>query len=303
MVLLLSHIADPDGITPVILLNLLKEDFEYKLFEVHDLTKFISDNINTDYFDKYNKIYITDLGIEKECADEIIKSKYLDKFKLFDHHESRNYLNDYSFAEVYEEIDGHKESGTTIFYKYLKDTYKNEILGKESVVKFVELVREVDTWQFDKYEEESHDLAALFDFYGKDTFIKTYTKYLEDNDYFEFTDMEKTILESLNRQKDEYIESYKDKVIFKNILGYNVGIVFAERYRSELGNYLADKYYDKIDFICIINLNRHASLRGRKIDKQVNIFAQKFNGGGHPLAAAFPLPEDIKDKVIDYIFS
>ena len=29
MKLLLSHIADPDGITPIILLNLINEEFEY----------------------------------------------------------------------------------------------------------------------------------------------------------------------------------------------------------------------------------------------------------------------------------
>ena len=36
MKLLLSHIADLDGVTPVILLNLLQEDFEYQLFDNND---------------------------------------------------------------------------------------------------------------------------------------------------------------------------------------------------------------------------------------------------------------------------
>ena len=303
MILLLSHIADPDGITPIILLNLLKEKFEYKLFEVNDLSKFILDNIDTDYFDSFENIYITDLGIEEECAKKIITSKYSNKFRLFDHHESRDYLNKYDFAIVKEEINGHKECGTTHFYNFLKDTYKDKVLDKESVKKFVELVREGDTWQFDKYEEEAHNLSSLFSFYGKESYIEIYTKYLEKHDEFEFTETENIILKSLNRQKLEYLESFKDKVIIKKILDYKVGIVFAENYRSELGNYLALAYEDKVDFICIINLNRHASLRGRKIECPVNIFASKFGGGGHPLAAAFPLKEDIKEKIVEYIFN
>ena len=302
MKLLLSHIADPDGVTPIILLNLLNEKFEYKLFEVNDLSKFISDNIDSDYFDKYEKIYITDLGIEKDCADKIIKSKYNDKFKLFDHHESRNYLNDYPFAIVKEEIDGHKECGTTLFYKYLCNEYKNKILKKESVVKFVELVRENDTWDFSEYKEESMDLSTLFSFYGKNKYISIYTDYLRKHNIFSFSKTEKVILESLNNQKQEYLESFKEEMIIKKINGYNVGIVFAERYRSELGNYLAEIYQDSIDFVCIINLRRHASLRGRKLDKPVNAFANIYGGGGHPLAAAFPLKENIKEEIIKYIF-
>ena len=36
--------------------------------------------------------------------------------------------------------------------------------------------------------------------------------------------------------------------------GYNVGIVFAERHRSTLGNYLARVYENEADLICIINI-------------------------------------------------
>ena len=49
-------------------------------------------------------------------------------------------------------------------------------------------------------------------------------------------------------------------------------------------------------------MNRHISLRGKKIDKAVNKFAEIYGGGGHPLAAAMKYPSDLKDKIIDYIF-
>lgn len=302
MILLLTHIADPDGITPIILLNLLQEKFEYKLFEVNDLSKFISENLDSDLFDEYENIYITDLGVEKECADKMANSKYKNKFKIFDHHESRNYLNDYEFAIVAEEINGHKECGTTLFYNFLCIKYKNDVLKKDSVKKFVELVREGDTWDFSKYKDDALNLSILFNFYGKNKFISMYTDFLNKNKNFSFSETEKIILESLNNQKNEYLESFKDEMIIKKIKGYSVGIIFAERYRSELGNYLAEVYQDSIDFVCIINLRRHASLRGIKHEKPVNKFAQIYGGGGHPLAAAFPLNEKIKDEIINYIF-
>lgn len=302
MKLLLTHIADLDGITPIILLNLVNEDFEYKLFEVNELSEFIESNLNNNYFEKYDQIFITDLGITKECADKIIKSKYKDKFSLFDHHESHYYLNEFEFCKVSEEVNGFKECGTTIFYNYLVDTYNNSILTKPSVINFVELVRENDTWQFTEFKEDSMNLNALFSFYGRETYIDTYTNFLNKNDSFYFTEMELVILKSLNNEKQNYLESMKDKVLFRNINGYNIGIVFAEKYKSELGHYIAETYKDTIDFVCIINLTRHISLRGIKEDKPVNKFAEIYGGGGHPLASAMPYPNDLKDKIIDYIF-
>lgn len=302
MKLLLSHIADLDGVTPVILLNLLKEDFDYELFDNSDLSSFILDKIKTNYFDKYDTIYITDLGITRECANIIVKSKYKDKFKLFDHHESHYYLNDYEFAKVLEEHDNYKVCGTSLFYNYLIDNYNNDILTKNSVVMFVELVRENDTWQFTDLKDDSFNLNNLFAFYGKDKFIEIYTKFLNENKEFYFTKMELVILESLNRQKQEYLESMVDKVMFKKIKGYNIGFVFAENYRSELGNYLAEVYYDKVDFIAIINMARHISFRGKKENIPPNKFASIYGGGGHPLACALKYPSDLKDKIIEYIF-
>ena len=167
---------------------------------------------------------------------------------------------------------------------------------------FVELVRENDTWQFTELKEECFNLNNLFSFYGRDVFIENYSQFLKDNKEFNFTKTELIILESLNRQKYDYIESFKDKVIIKNIKGYNIGFVFAERYRSELGNYLAEIYYDSVDFIAIINMATHISFRGKKNFKPVNKFAEIYGGGGHPLAAAMDFPDDLQDKIIEYIF-
>ena len=138
--------------------------------------------------------------------------------------------------------------------------------------------------------------------YPKEKYIDLYTDFLKKNDKFYFTSMELVILECLNREKKEYLEKLKDTVIIERIRDYNVGIVFAEKYRSEVGNYIAQEYKNEIDIVAVLNLNRSISLRGININKPANKFAEMYDGGGHPLAAGMPYPEDIKQKVITYIF-
>ena len=301
MKLLLSHVADLDGVTPVILSNLIGLDFEYELFDLNELNEFIDNKLDSNYFDKYDDIIITDLSVSKSVADKIVGSIYKDKFRLFDHHESAIYLNDYDFAYVCESINGYKECGTTLYYNYLIKNYDSDILKKESVVTFVELVRECDTWQFTDLKNEALDLNSLHAFFGNDALIDNYTEFLKSNNSFYYTKMENTILKSLNLKKQEYIESMKDKVIIKKINNYNIGFVFAELYRSELGHYICEQYMDKIDFVCIINLNYHISFRGIK-DMEINKFAEIYGGGGHPKACAMPLPSGLKEVIIEYIF-
>ena len=302
MKLLISHIADLDGISPVILLNILKIDFEYELFDIGQINDFINERIDTNYFDKYEDIYITDLSVNKEIANKIINSKYKDKFKLFDHHASADWLNEYEFAIVKQDINGFMECGTTLFYKYLVNNYDDSILKSDCVITYVELVRECDTWQFTELKNDADNVNNLLGFYGNEEFIDTFTEKLINQKNFYFDKSELKIITILNRNKQLYLESLKDKVIIKKVDNYNIGIVFAELYRSSLGNYLAKLYQSKVDFIAIINMNRHISFRGIK-DIEINKFAEKFGGGGHPKACAMPLPDNIKDIIIKEIFN
>ena len=302
MKLLISHIADLDGISPIILMNLLGIDFEYELFEIGEINEFIREKIDSDYFDKYDYIYITDLSVSKDIARKIINSKYKEKFKLFDHHKTAEWLNKYEFATVMEDVDGFKECGTTLFYQYLINTFDKDILKKENVVTYVECVREEDTWQFTELKEDADNINNLLGFYGNDEFIELYTNKLKIQSTFYFDEYELKIINALNRNKHNYLESFKDKVIIKKIDNYNIGIIFAEQYRSSLGHYIAEVYKDKIDFVAIINFNRHISFRGIK-DIDISKFAEKFGGGGHPKACAMPLPNDIKEKIIEEIFN
>jgi nanoRNase/pAp phosphatase (c-di-AMP/oligoRNAs hydrolase) len=73
---------------------------------------------------------------------------------------------------------------------------------------------------------------------------------------------------------------------------YKFGALITEFYRSEVGNYLANKYIDSVDFILIYDPFRKSfSLRSQKENINLNEITKIFSktGGGHKKSAGFPL--------------
>lgn len=300
--LLISHITDPDGIMPVILTDLVFDDYDYKLLEAKDVDEYMKESMQNDTFSQYDEIIITDLSFSVSVADMINNSPLKDKIHLFDHHEGALELNDYPFAKVISEQNSKRESGTTIYYNYLLTNYDNHVIRKECVKDMVELVRVGDTWDTSSpLFLESRKLGALLANYGILKFISKYTSFLRESDTFYFDETEKTILEIDERRKDEYIENLKDKVIIRDVQGYKVGFVFAEQYRSEVGNTLANYYKNEVDLVAAINLNRSLSFRSLDDKADVNAFASLFNGKGHIHAAGAPIPLGFNEHLIDYL--
>ncbi len=287
--LIISHIADPDGVTPIILSKLVFEEIDYILSENKDVNDNVKNNL-----DKYDFIYVVDLNISEELAD-FIEANYKEKIMILDHHLSCNNMNKYSFIEV--NAEG-KESGTSLYYKYLLNNYNNNLLNRESTKMLVEHVRTMDIYDFSKTsKEEAEKLEMIFKIYGKDRFIdKFYNVIINDLELYSKEDLNLVELEK------ERIKRYIEEKEFIEISLDNkrVGVVFAERYISELGNYLINKY-DYLDYIVLINMDKKISYRGNgKVD--LSVIAKKFGGGGHVNAAGNCLPSGLKEKVIKEIF-
>lgn len=287
--LIISHIADPDGVTPIILSKLVFEEIDYILSENKDVNDNVKNNL-----DKYDFIYVVDLNISEELAD-FIEANYKEKIMILDHHLSCNNMNKYSFIEV--NAEG-KESGTSLYYKYLLNNYNNNLLNRESTKMLVEHVRTMDIYDFNKTsKEEAEKLEMIFKIYGKDRFIdKFYNVIINDLELYSKEDLNLVELEK------ERIKRYIEEKEFIEISLDNkrVGVVFAERYISELGNYLINKY-DYLDYIVLINIDKKISYRGNgKVD--LSVIAKKFGGGGHINAAGNCLPSGLKEKVIKEIF-
>ncbi len=300
--LLISHIADCDGIMPVILTDFVFPDYDYQLLEAGEVDNYMKESLKQHTFDDYDQIIITDLSFSKEVADQINNSSLKDKLILFDHHEGALYLNTYPFAHVTITKDNIMQSGTTNYYDYLLTNYDNDLIRKKSVKDMVELVRINDTWDEDSpLFDASRNLGSILCNYGNDKFIDKYKNFLRESDTFYFNDTEETLLEIDNRRRQEYIDNLKDKVIFKEIAGNRVGIVFAEQYRSDVGHALASYYKDQVDLIMIINLNRSLSFRSLEDKADVNTFASLFGGHGHIRASGAPIPDGLKDNIVDYV--
>ena len=301
-VFLISHIADADGVMPVILTDLAFENYDYKLLDIKDVDIFMNESLDNNLFDEYDKVFMTDLNISEELAEKINNSDFKEKFQVLDHHIGAIDLNKYDFEKVVDEANGMKESGTSLYYKYLLTYYPNDLLNKNSVKYMVNLVRLGDTWEWKKYNiPEARDLSTILYYYGNEEFIDNYKIFLRENNEFYFNKMENTLLKIDRYKKEDYINIMRDKVVIKDINGYKAGIVFSENYRSELGNDLSEYYKDKIDFMMIINLNRSISFRCVKDNVNLNEVASLFGGKGHQKAAGAPLKEDLYETLIDNV--
>ena len=286
--LIISHKADPDGITPIILSKLVFDKFEYILSDIDEVDKYVMDNID-------KEMIIVDLNISEETADYILNNNK--NVLVFDHHLSNINMNKYPFIKVVD-FDDIKQSGTSLYYKYLLEKYNNELLNKDVAKKLVEHVRTMDTYDFSiTSKEEANNIEVLFKIYGRELFIdKFYNVIINHKELYSDEDLNLINLEKLRIKR--YVE--EKEIIEITLDNKKVGVVFAERNMSELGNYLVNKY-DYLDYVILINVDKSISYRGNnKVD--LSVIAKKYNGGGHFNAAGSPIPIDLKEKIIKAIF-
>lgn len=286
--LIISHKADPDGVTPIVLSKLVFKDFKYILADIDEVDKFVMDNID-------EEIIVVDLNISEETANYILNNNK--NVLVFDHHLSNKDMNKYPFIKVVD-VDGIKQSGTTLYYNFLLEKYNNDLLNKDVTKKLVEHVRTMDTYDFSiTSKEEANNIVVLFKIYGRELFIdKFYNVIINSNKLYSKEDLNLIELENLRIKR--YIE--EKEIIEISLDNKKVGVVFAERNMSELGNYLVNKY-DYLDYVILINVDKSISYRGNnKVD--LSVIAKKYNGGGHFNASGSPIPIDLKEKIIKEIF-
>ncbi len=289
--LLISHISDIDGVSPVILLKLTKVEFDYILKEPHEMDEFVEELLKED-LNSYQNIYITDLALSENFYKKIKESGYAYKFKIFDHHKTHLFAKDYENVVI--DIE---ECGTTLFYNYLSKKYK----FKKIVEDYIKHVKNLDLWLWvEKSDFMAKELGNIFDLYGRNTYIEEMYQKLKRGKKFKWNKFENKILKIEKDTVDRYLKK-KDKELYKiEYDGYLIGAVFSERYRSELGNYLSS-IHPELDLVVMINMSGGLSLRTEK-DIDISILAQKLNGGGHKKACGAPIEEEVKESILKNIF-
>lgn len=299
MIKLITH-SDLDGIGCEILFRyvegMFNNNIDVVIAEYNDVNEVVENTLNKLENGEYTKLFITDLSISDELAKRIRDNNM--NVKLLDHHPSAEFLNKYKFANVIIESGRGKECGTSLlashYCKYLQHV-------NIEVVKFIELVRQYDTWEWkDKYNNiDAKKLNDLLYILGREKFVNLILQKLLNNESL-FDETTNLILELKQNEINNYINTKENDLIIKEILGYKAGVIMCDMYSSELGNVLSEKH-PELDFIAIIKQN---SIGLRCIKDNINLteIAKYFGGGGHKKASGFTMDKIKLNNFINDIF-
>lgn len=246
-----------------------------------------------DYKTENTFLFITDLSVNEENTirlDDYYKKG--GKVQLIDHHKTALHLNDFDWGYVsVEDNEGKLTSATSLLYEYL---VRNEYLApSNSIAEFVELVRQYDTWEWERNNNtQAQRLNALFFLISFDEFIEKMMDRLQNNDHFFFDELEEQILNLEESKIERYIRRKRRELVQAEINGHYAGVVYAESYHSELGNELG-KDYPHLDYIAILNIGGK-KIGFRTIHDHVDVskVAGTYGGGGHVKASGCSLTKD-----------
>ena len=304
-VLLFTHKNDIDGMGNAILAKLAFDSVDYVLCETFDLKKKVEEYLKNKKIYEYDKIFITDLCLGEENLKQIDEDEKLkDKFQIIDHHktyEDEKYTR-FSFVQVKLKNDHGLCCATSLFYEYLLNN--NYLVRNDAIDEFVELTRQHDTWEWKNIynNEKSRELAILFDAIGINGYIKFIYEKLLKEQTFEYSEIERMLIDNKKIEISEAVEEYLDKIYYKNILDLKAGIIFINyEYRNELAEYLRENKYD-IDFVMMISLDRGVvSYRSTKDGVSVRKVAEYFGGKGHDKAATNPITSKNKEAILEIL--
>ena len=304
MIKLFTH-TDLDGIGCAILAKLAFgiEAVDVEYCNYNDINTRVEEYFNSGL--EY-ECHITDISINEELAYKINDSeeKY-GLYQLLDHHPTALGLNKFGWCSVkVEDEDTHiQTSGTELYYKWLVE---NNFLEDYDVInRFVELVTNYDTWRWSTLGEDGlicKQVNTLLYLYGRDRFIDWCISNIKNRLFPNLSSSDELILEIEQREIDDYIEDKNKYLFIGNLCGRPCGVVFAEKYVSELGNRLC-QMHPEFDFVIIINMDGTVSYRSIKDDIDLGKdIAKPFGGGGHPKAAGSQISEELRMEFIKGAF-
>lgn len=305
-VLLFTHKNDIDGMGNAILAQLAFKEVDYELCGTFDLTSSVESYFEGDKIYQYDRIYVTDLCLEDPVLSKVVMDSKLEgKVLVFDHHKTFTDPKYTSHKFVTVKIEDEKGlcCGTSLFYKHL---VSEGLIDKDNkcISEFVELTRQHDTWEWRNIynNEKSRELSILFDALGYDGYISLMTEKLRKEDVFEFDLMERILIDNRKKQIALKCEYYKDKIIYREILGMKAGIVFITyEYRNELAEYFRENKFD-MDFTMMIALDPGVvAYRSVREGKAVRPVAELFGGKGHDKAATNPITDEMISKILDVL--
>ncbi len=315
--------TDLDGVGCAILAYLAfgRENVDVEYCDYSNVNDKVEDFFVNGCAGEYDKVFITDISISNELAQAIDKYAVDGLWHLFDHHNTAIYLNAYDWCQVLDvtPITHIKTCGTELFYKYLHvvlDMFQcMNTWSQENIKKFVETVRDWDTWRWKELGSDgfiSKLVNDLFNIYGREEFInwviwkQVPIKLQTMRKFPSFTITDWALLKQLQKNIARYVEE-KSKQLVQRVdeAGRTYGIIFAERYFSELGNRLCEMN-PELAYIVMIDIS-NGKVSYRTIRDDIDLggeIAHAYGGGGHPKAAGSTFDKErIQRMVHKLIFS
>ncbi len=298
---LFTH-TDLDGVGCAILAYLAfgRENVDVEYCNYNDVNEKVSDFLIYGTPGEYKNIFITDISVSEELAKTINKYTVDDLWCLFDHHATALLLNKYDWCEVRvnDTLSKAKTCGTAIFFRHLIDMeyfvdFKPETIN--NIIKFVQIVRDYDTWRWKEIGEEGivcKQVNDLFYIYGRDKFIDWTLNHFYNNlshlhSFPYFSETDQLLLDNKQKDIDRYVEEKNLSLMPVEDKDHHwYGIAFADRYISELGNRLCEMN-PGLEYVAIVNIST-GQVSYRTISDDINLgteIAHAYGGGGHPKAA------------------
>ena len=315
--------TDLDGVGCAILAYLAfgRENVDVEYCDYSNVNDKVEDFFYNEKWEEYKHVFITDISINNKLAGAIDKKCDEEQWCLFDHHNTAIYLNTYDWCQVLDiaPITHIKTCGTELFYKYLQvvlDRFQNmNTWAQENIKNFVETVRDWDTWRWKELGSDgfvSKLVNDLFNIYGREEFIdwviwkQVPIKVQSMRKFPSFTITDWALLKQRQKDIDRYVEE-KIKQLVQRVdeAGRTYGIIFAERYFSDLGNRLCEMN-PELAYILMIDISNGA-VSYRTIRDDIDLggeIAHAYGGGGHPKAAGSTFDKErIQRTVYRLIFS
>lgn len=303
-----SHL-DLDGVGCIFVTKAMYmySNLHYTYCNYDNVDNLVTQFIKSGGIHNYDKVYITDISVKHKTAE--LLNKYSSKVMLIDHHINSvtDHLDKYNWVIRKGEVDNIARSGTWLVANHFNLFNKYEYID--------DIVTHIDNYDCWKWKNEgdiiAKDMNDIMEIIGREQFLETLEKQFNfglGKKSFEFTP---SFLYLLEIRRNEYNTTLKNSIKHMEIVkwkNYRVGVVFCNKFRSELGNDLCIEFENEVDFIALINLSSGISLRGIKDNIHLGEIAKDIakniglSGGGHKKAAAITFTDSYRNTFIQNIF-
>lgn len=305
-ILLFTHEQDIDGLGCAILAQESNFTFDLELCKTFELDEKIQKHLDDKSIYEYDYIYVTDLCPKEQILMVIESDHRLNKkFQVLDHHKTAEEFNKYDFVTVISEENQHKESGTSLFYKYLVE---HKYLKSSNIMdEFVEHTRAYDVWDWVKLNDTlARELHIIFETQGISYYLEMVNRLLTKDKKIVLNAKEEEIVWKFNKKLHDEINACLAKMVVKDLpidgAIFRVGYIITDyKYRNDVADIVKENNSEGIDAIGMI-MNDRDTVSYRAINNiDVSIIAYYFGGSGHKAAASNPKDNILFQQVLKLV--